>query len=950
MKRIAYSIALAAILCMGLCTEVSQPARASDSSAAASFVIRLSFAPSTIEAGAGTYRIGHIQLVSNLTGDPVIASRNVQIDLKSQNPEIVSVPATTIVPQGSDYANFDVTVGRAPGTVQITAAYGAEIVKQSFKVTSARSQIPDNIELVINAASSNMQVGTKMPFSVYLENAGVPVQAPQDITVDLQYETALVQLSAATMVIKRGDYYATGTVTALQTAGNAYIKASATAIQSTAVQSIMVSQTNPAALKVEVFPKKVVMTEGTIDVFVGLLDSSGQPTLATNDVRLTFFSSSSSVLGLDKMDAYIKKGEHGYYARLSTLFFAPDANVTIGASASGLGVGSDVFHVYSQAIAQDNSLASNPVVQVFTVGGMPGEATSAVIYQVMASNVTMGGSDKLYPIQVNQFYSAQTGNLNIVSSDNTLARIMDAGAIGAGHSYGMATIQSGRKTGNVVISASLSNVAFGTSSLTVTSALSPVQTKIFSPSGSMADGTGRLLFNSNGNSDLFFITEDSSSRPATSELGGKYLVQPVNDLAVLAPGTTFVGMNVSRLVFSSSNATAITATPVGVNSDPELGQSSIFKPIFFTGSMAQPILPFSRLIGFTKTHNIGAVQLVDPEGNPVLASRDISVTLSSTVDGAVQSSPLTIKAGSSFSVFGLVTSGREGKLTITASAKDIESGSASVEAMLADMPGRFVAQPTLVATIPGNISVAAPADTSILWGYSSNMQIITKDGKASIPDIASGLYIANIRVKSPSAGNVTLQATLVKDGYATKTLTESVAFSPPVSSLIVLLDSSLTQLTYGIPTPVTVSVRDGFGNPVPGALVSVPGDSNGQAIPSSVISDSMGKATFSYLPAAGIKSASIQVTASKDGFTGGSANLQLGVDSGGISGMIASVLANTPLAALPPLVALIVLVALSGGVGGAAFVIYRRYKPATKKFEMPEVEEGDEEEEVEEET
>jgi hypothetical protein len=307
------------------------------------FVVELSFAPPKVGVGKAVLTIGYVQLLSGETGEPVLAPRNLEVELTSRDSDIAAVPQMVIIPQGSDYASFDVTVGETVGATEMSALFGDQIVTKNFEVTEARSQIPEDIDLVINLPAEAMQVGSEAPFSVFLENDGVILQAPEDVVVSFDYERSLVKLSSDKMTIAKGDYYAVGTIRSLEKSGTAFIKASTSVPPLDTVTNVDITQTQPASLRVQVFPERVALTEQTIDVFVGLVDEDGNPTLAPEDIHLDMFSSSIRLSTIEDINAVIKKGEYGFYHRQSMQLFEGDQEISVGATASGLGVDVDTF-------------------------------------------------------------------------------------------------------------------------------------------------------------------------------------------------------------------------------------------------------------------------------------------------------------------------------------------------------------------------------------------------------------------------------------------------------------------------------------------------------------------------------------------------------------------------------------------------------------------------------
>lgn len=882
----------------------------------------LNFAPSAVEAGMATYPIGYVSLVSSSTGEPAFAPSNLEVELRSGDASIAFVPSRVTIPAGSDYARFDVEVSDFAGQTEISALYGNQVVTKTFKVVEAVNLV-ENVDLVINLASDKMQVASEMPFSVYLENSGNILQAPQDVRVELDYESSLVQLSSASLLIKKGSYYATGTIKTLEKSGNAFIKATSTIDGQllTTVTNIEISQTQPVSLRVYVFPDKVGLNENTIDIFIGVLDAAGQPTLAAEDIELELFSSASQLTGIGSVPAVIKKGEFGFYTRQYMNFYRGQ-EVIVGASASGLGAGTATFEVLEDSLSPTHPKVLDRTLAVFTVDNMPSDAQSIAVYQLntierddddcvekdgtLKEGATLeedeGDSSELncidvngdgllniddwhpideldegelYPIDSTSIYSQGQGNLNIVSSDNLAARVADTGSIASGSSYGTAAISSGRQADNVEISVSLSNFAVGSNTMTVVGGLNPTQTKIFSPGGYASDGNYRVLFDRDGFTDLFFITLDSAGRPSNSERGVKYLVKPINELIEIDPETNFADLRVeidsfkADDVIAENRIEAISAVPVGINSNSALATTSNMHLLFHTGTVSQIILPFDSVVAFSKAHQIGVVQLRDQSGNPVLAPDDVTVRLSSSsLSNVLSTSTVTIPKGKSFASFDIATFGRADNFTIYTAADGLQSSSAILAPVVAELPASFVGSNTFVTSVPIEIIVSTPIEgASITWGASAELQLL---GNETTFESAGGSYTAAIQVMSDNPGTFTVDATLLKDGFKPTRISKEVVVGPYQRQMnVVLADNGVTMLAYNQPVLMQVSVLDASGMPVPGATVQVE-DSGPQGIMlvSSVTTDASGSASFVYTPTNmdDSKLLTLMVTASKDGY------------------------------------------------------------------------------------
>jgi len=916
-----------ALLCLGILSSliITQPGMRP--ALAEELTLQLNFAPSIIEAGVGTYPIGYVRLVSNGTGQPVIATSDLEVGLSSADASIAFVPSRVTILKGSDYAKFDVEVSDLPGQTEISAYYGNKVVSKTFKVVDAVSII-DDIDLVINLASDKMQIDTEMPFSVYLENNGNILQAQQDIVVEFDYESSLVNLDSKSIVIKKGTYYASNTVRTLEKSGNAFIKATASAGQNgqvlSAVTNVAISQTQPASLKVYAFPDEVGLNENTIDIFVGVLDAAGQPTLASEDIELELFSSAHEVTGIEGAHQIIEKGQFGFHARANMNFYQGQT-VTIGASASGLGAGTTSFEVLEASLSAGDQKVIDKAIDVFTVGSMPSAADAIMVYQVSAiehdaddldcdQNGEIDSEDlentdcnedglfdthrdhnrdglltladhhpiddldegEHYPVEATSIYGTGQGNLNVVSSNNLLATISDPGYIASGASYGTAKISSGSRIDAVDFSVSLTNVAVGSNSLSTVGGLNPTQTNIFSPAGLASDGNYRVIFDRDGYTDLYFVTLDSVGRPSNSELGVKYLVKPINELTEITPETSFTNLRVKIDSFKSGDVIvqnaveALSAVPVGVNADSSLAKTSNVNLLYYTGTSTDVLLPFDNIVAFSKVHPVGIIQLRDASGNPVLASDDTVVELSSTSSNVLPASTVIIPSGKSFVPFEVATFGRADNYTLFATSDGLQASSSIMTPVLAELPASFVGTASLISSVPTTVTVSTPIDgASVTWGSSSGLRLLSNT-TGSTSTINS--HFTSIKVVSDNVGTYTVDATFTKDGFKPTRISQEVIVGQYQKQMsAALVHTGPAKLAYNQPTVLQVSVRDSGGIPVPGVTVKIEDSGPRGIIPvATLITDASGGASFVYAPSnvgdSSTNFVTLMVTASKDGY------------------------------------------------------------------------------------
>ena len=276
---------------------------------------------------------------------------------------------------------------------------------------------------------------------------------------------------------------------------------------------------------------------------------------------------------------------------------------------------------------------------------------------------------QLYPVQTkeNLYSDNYVQKINLSSSDDELAKIVDGGKIISSYSYGTSTISTGQKTGPVTISASVNGVGTGSFSTNVINTLEQKEVRLFSPTGDDS-----LIFDRDGFFDIFLIALDGDQRPKVMKETEKYLVTPTNGLVEIAKGSTFTFAQLRSDSFDVSvdeTMIELTVEPIGEKADSDLEGSKIFvtKP----SSQLKVVLPLVK-INAEHRENIGIIQLVDLQGNPVLPKFNVKSKITSSKDSVIQIlDDSVISVGSSYSTFPIKTTGSVGDSMIHASAKGV---------------------------------------------------------------------------------------------------------------------------------------------------------------------------------------------------------------------------------------------------------------------------------------
>ncbi|KAF6247818.1 hypothetical protein C6990_02920 [Nitrosopumilus sp. b3] len=724
--------------------------------ALAEYSIKLAISPDHLESGTAEHPVGYLYVLSK-HGVPITSSYDVPVSLSSDDPTIASVPAKTILKANEEFVSFPIITTEKSGKTTINASLNGKTTFQKIQVGTDETYLPDDLILELNLPTNEMHVNSQMPFSVFLKNAdGTIIRAPNDVEIILEYDELLASPDSNLLKIKKGDYYAWGILSSHEKIGNTFVRAIHEESGLDVAKSIEISSTLPTGLKLSVFPKLIPAEyDRTLDIFVTVVDSDGNPTKTHEDIELEFFSNEQFPIGdvLDKISKdetpIIKKGEFGYLLQEKfSLQNLLKNDILIGVSSEGYGTATDTFRTVGESIEEGNKLKRTlqnvfsfgfnvkdygNTVKVFGLDFIPSNATAFFTYQLSMieddedddgirpdgteieinpecaeqSDEDTGSSDdvthntelspeeiilysidcledeELYPMQATETLYADgfIKKVNVISSDDKLAQIIDGGKILSSYSFGTAEISTGQKTGPVTISTSINGVGTGSFTSNVVNTLEQKEVRIFSPTGENS-----LIFDRDGYFDLFLIALDGKERPKVMKESGKYLITPTNGLVEIAKGTTFTFAQLRSDSFDISVGKSnilLTIEPIGENADLKLEGNKAFTTQ--PSSQIQISLPLAK-INSNHQENLGVIQLVDLQGYPVIPKFNVKSKITSSENSVVQIiDDSIIPAGSSYATFPIKTTGSVGTATISASAKGVNGTSSIINAASSQM-------------------------------------------------------------------------------------------------------------------------------------------------------------------------------------------------------------------------------------------------------------------------
>jgi hypothetical protein len=251
----------------------------------------------------------------------------------------------------------------------------------------------------------------------------------------------------------------------------------------------------------------------------------------------------------------------------------------------------------------------------------------------------------------------------------------------------------------------------------------------------------------------------------------KYLVTPTNGLIEINKGTTFSFTQLRSDSFDVSvEETKITLNvePIGENANLSLEGSTTF--ITQPTSQMQVILPLGK-INANHSNNIGVIQLVDLQGNPVIPKFDVKSKIVSSKDSVVQIiDDAVIPMGTSYATFLIKTTGSIGDAIISASAKGVNGTSLVINT---------ASSQSQLQIFTGGLSEEIPVDEPIefkLFVDDENadsvsgvsIKIVTNDTALITPNVVrtSSDGSATVSLTAFEGPNISFDIIATAEGYA----------------------------------------------------------------------------------------------------------------------------------------------------------------------------------------
>ncbi len=211
----------------------TSPTHAAASQSLAPAALSLSPIPPKLPADNNTYPAVVVSVV-DAGGQPTVALADINVSLTSSEENVGTITANVVIPAGETYAIANFTTTHTAGVTTITATTTGLTTASTVVTTVIAVGYPTH--LVITAVPDTVPASAASTGNLILEledDVGLPAKAITDVPISLySSNTNVVNVTAATTVMKQGEYLKEINYTSGFVPGAAVITASATGFAS----------------------------------------------------------------------------------------------------------------------------------------------------------------------------------------------------------------------------------------------------------------------------------------------------------------------------------------------------------------------------------------------------------------------------------------------------------------------------------------------------------------------------------------------------------------------------------------------------------------------------------------------------------------------------------------------------------------------------------------------
>ena len=662
------TVSLALILVLSACL-VAAPLPAAAVTESTS--LKVSSLVQVVPADGLSHSVIVISLV-NQQNKPTVSSATLEVYLSSSNPGVGSVPASVSLPSITGYVIVNFTSTTTAGTTTVSAsAQGVNSGSASVK-TALLSGYPVALAAFAAPSQTSAQPVSNGTIEVELvDNYGNPAEASTTTVVQLSSsDTRVLNVTSPTVYIYSGEVLTNASYSTSLLTGSATISVSSPGLKDTTVKVTVVGST-PMQLKVQsVSP--VTSESQQLTAAVWLEDQNGNPVVAPTDLTISLSSNNFDLLNVEP---YVTIFAGSSYAQFTFSTGPMQGSATITAAVTGLESSSFTVTVDRASGLGTDCGVSAALCTTIGLDFLPSKAlANGGTYQsvyVYLENESSG-----LPALVACGSGCPGVQVELTSSNPSVLSVDSSVVIDTGQSYGIANVYAGYLVGTTQITAT----AFCNCLKADTG---DIGTYGQAPASISVQATPQVLPADNltfADLDVQLVSQSGQPAVAPSNM--------VLNLSSSDPSVVWVNASVevsagqsSALVPVQTSGTPGSATVLVVGSDVASGSAKVTTTVPGASGTKLTFAPQPAIR--LASGGMGSLQLVDGNGDPVIARDAVEVTVTASNDSMLPSPiVLTVPAGSDYVTFPLAVQG-SGTATFSATSQGLLSSSSQVEVIRA---------------------------------------------------------------------------------------------------------------------------------------------------------------------------------------------------------------------------------------------------------------------------